>query len=61
MLGHSSIRDRDLKVTTSVGVALCRSGDTDGAQLMARADAALYDAKRRGRDGYFCEDVKMGA
>jgi len=47
--------DSELQVTTSIGVALCLPGDTDEAELMARADEALYDAKRRGRDGYSCE------
>jgi len=39
-LGHLSI---------SVGVAQLRD-DEDGAELLGRADAALYDAKRLGRD-----------
>jgi diguanylate cyclase (GGDEF)-like protein len=38
-----------LAVTASVGVALVRPGDTPEA-LIARADLALYEAKREGRD-----------
>ncbi|MDB6002356.1 MAG: diguanylate cyclase [Rhizobacter sp.] len=49
VLGH------EIKVTASIGVALCAPGDADGTGLLRRADAALYEAKRRGRDGYFCE------
>jgi diguanylate cyclase (GGDEF)-like protein len=38
-----------MMVTASIGVAAHRPGDTTEA-LFARADAALYDAKRGGRD-----------
>ena len=36
-------------LTASFGVAACREDDT-AATLLARADAALYRAKRAGRD-----------
>jgi diguanylate cyclase (GGDEF)-like protein len=36
-------------VTTSIGATTVRTGD-DGNRVVARADAALYDAKRAGRD-----------
>ena len=39
---------RTLTVTASLGVAATE--DSDGATLVARADAALYDAKHSGRD-----------
>jgi diguanylate cyclase (GGDEF)-like protein len=38
-----------IRLTTSVGVALMREGDSLDA-LIARADAALYDAKHAGRN-----------
>ena len=44
----------DLQVTVSLGVAVCQP-DESIEQLLARADAALYAAKRAGRD---C--VRMG-
>lgn len=39
-----------ISLTLSIGVAACRQADTDFAQLMERADQALYDSKRQGRD-----------
>jgi diguanylate cyclase (GGDEF)-like protein len=44
-----------MTVTASIGVALCVAGEQDHAALLRRADAALYEAKRRGRDRYFCD------
>lgn len=41
--GHS------LSLTTSIGVA-AHDGHPDYERLMARADAAMYQAKKRGRD-----------
>ena len=39
-----------LRVTCSLGVAQRTAEDRDGGALMARADGALYAAKRSGRD-----------
>ncbi|HKW83245.1 MAG TPA: diguanylate cyclase [Burkholderiaceae bacterium] len=50
-----NLAGRVVQVTTSIGVALSASEETDGAALLRRADAALYEAKRRGRDGWWCE------
>ena len=44
--GHPEVIER---VTLSIGVAGCRAGES-GARWCARADAALYEAKRRGRN-----------
>jgi diguanylate cyclase (GGDEF)-like protein/PAS domain S-box-containing protein len=45
---------RRIEVTASIGLALCTGGDADDAALLRRADQALYDAKRHGRNGYRC-------
>jgi EAL domain-containing protein (putative c-di-GMP-specific phosphodiesterase class I) len=39
-------------VTTSIGVTVFDRADTDGAELLRRADLAMYDAKHSGRDRY---------
>ncbi len=39
-----------IPVTVSIGVASLGPGMTDGTQLIATADAALYEAKRTGRN-----------
>jgi diguanylate cyclase (GGDEF)-like protein/PAS domain S-box-containing protein len=46
------VAGRPLAVSTSIGVALHLCGDQSPAELVARADGALYAAKRRGRDCY---------
>ena len=44
--------ERSLRVTTSIGVAMFSGGDVDSHALMAKADAALYEAKATGRNTY---------
>ena len=46
-----------VEITISIGIAMARDGQTDDAQLLRRADAALYEAKRRGRNGFFCDEA----
>ncbi|NYE60154.1 diguanylate cyclase (GGDEF)-like protein/PAS domain S-box-containing protein [Duganella sp. 1224] len=43
-------------VSTSIGLALHDGDDETPAALVARADSALYTAKRNGRDGYAIAD-----
>jgi two-component system cell cycle response regulator len=44
--------DAGLRVTVSAGGALVAAGDDDESAALARADAAMYTAKRSGRDGF---------
>jgi len=46
------IGDDLVSVSTSVGLAVLAATDVDAASLLARADEALYEAKRAGRDRY---------
>lgn len=39
-----------LRITVSIGIAALETGDIDGAALLARADSALFVAKRAGRN-----------
>jgi diguanylate cyclase (GGDEF)-like protein len=46
------VGERSLDVTTSAGFSLCHWSTGDKDALMRDADGALYETKRRGRDGY---------
>jgi diguanylate cyclase (GGDEF)-like protein len=47
---HVAAGDDILSVTTSVGVSTAFGGEPDADELIARADAALYQAKHSGRN-----------
>ncbi len=38
------------RISSSIGIARCTSGDCDADELMRRADLAMFAAKRKGRD-----------
>ena len=40
-----------VRITASIGVATLPTDAVTAAQLLERADAAMYHAKRNGRDG----------
>lgn len=44
------IEDKNLKITTSIGVAELLPKDNDLKPLLKRADEAMYEAKRKGRN-----------
>ena len=49
-----------LPVTCSVGVAIAAEGELDAEKLIARADAALYRAKRAGRNRVIMDATEVG-
>jgi diguanylate cyclase (GGDEF)-like protein/PAS domain S-box-containing protein len=55
-----AIESTVLRVTTSIGIAFTR-GEVSGAELLKRADAALYHAKRAGRDRYHIDQTEQPA
>ncbi|MEC5215090.1 diguanylate cyclase (GGDEF)-like protein/PAS domain S-box-containing protein [Actimicrobium sp. GrIS 1.19] len=48
------VGDTPLHITTSIGIAYTDGSYLNPADLMAHADAALYEAKAQGRNRYFC-------
>ena len=50
-----------VRITTSVGVATARANEVDPTPIIARADAALYRAKRDGRNCVRVEDEAPAA
>jgi len=47
-----SIRSRELKLTTSIGVAFYPNDAEDTSTLLRHADSAMYDAKAKGRNTF---------
>lgn len=47
------IGGHDLRVTLSAGISVFPDDGSDADSLMQKADAAMYQAKASGRDGYF--------
>ena len=47
---HMAFGDQIIEMTISIGLAVQQAADQSIERLMARADAALYDAKRSGRN-----------
>lgn len=47
-----TVHGAPLRVTTSIGIALYAGGTETAGGLIGRADMALYDTKRRGRNGF---------
>ncbi|KKL35668.1 diguanylate cyclase [Burkholderia contaminans FFH2055] len=56
-----TLEGHNLHVTTSIGVSLCPTDGVDAETLLKTADAALYCAKERGRNGYSFYTRELGA
>jgi diguanylate cyclase (GGDEF)-like protein/PAS domain S-box-containing protein len=55
-----AVESTALRMTTSIGIAFTR-GEDSGDELLKRADAALYQAKRAGRDQYHIDRTEEPA
>jgi diguanylate cyclase (GGDEF)-like protein len=55
------ISGRQMRVNASIGIALSTPGGTDPAELLRRADIAMYQAKRNGRGRYatFADEMSL--
>ena len=48
-----SLQENELQITTSIGIAIYPVNGTDDAkELMKKADIAMYEVKKNGRNGY---------
>jgi diguanylate cyclase (GGDEF)-like protein len=46
------LRDREIAVSASIGIAIFPDSAASSASLLERADVAMYEAKKAGRNGY---------
>ncbi len=51
-----AFKEHPVHITLSIGITQSRHDDTAPNDLIARADAALYEAKESGRDRVYCAD-----
>ncbi|MGG7055037.1 sensor domain-containing diguanylate cyclase [Nitrosomonas sp. ANs5] len=49
-----AFKEHPIKITLSIGIAQCQPEDVTPSDLIARVDAALYEAKKAGRDRIEC-------
>jgi len=56
-----TVDERTIRVTISVGIAVCPQHGCDLTTLVGRADRALYRAKETGRNRVCCEDLAEDA
>ena len=56
---YFSIKNRELKLTTSIGIAFYPTDAEDTSTLLRHADSAMYDAKANGRNTFSFYTKKM--
>ena len=56
-----NIDGKEIKITTSIGIALAPENADDVAGLLKSADTAMYHAKQQGKDHYLFYDKEMDA
>ncbi|MBL8415639.1 MAG: EAL domain-containing protein [Propionivibrio sp.] len=49
-----SILEREIFITASLGIAIYPVDETESSSLLAKADAAMYEAKQSGRNAFRC-------
>lgn len=54
------IDGREVFVSTSVGIAVCRNGQASALDMLREADIAMYQAKSQAKGGYALFDAEMG-
>lgn len=54
------VGENEIRITLSIGATIALSGETLPSQVIAIADAALYDAKRFGRNRFMFGDQLRG-
>lgn len=47
-----SLKDNDFYISTSIGIALFPQDSKDPVELIKQADAAMYEVKKNGKNGY---------
>lgn len=58
MVAPFGVEDFELEVSTSIGIAIMKSSAVDIGDLLKAADAALYEVKAQGRNGYKVVEVE---
>ncbi|MBN3762135.1 bifunctional diguanylate cyclase/phosphodiesterase [Burkholderia sp. Ac-20365] len=53
------VNGHDLRISTSIGIAMCPADGADGHDALTHADAAMYHAKSLGRNAYCFFDASM--
>ncbi|WP_191991789.1 putative bifunctional diguanylate cyclase/phosphodiesterase [Bacillus aerolatus] len=54
-----TLKDKDIHITPSIGIALYPSDGTDFDTLLTRADLAMYEVKKKGKNDFLFYDFSM--